>query len=61
MHHAGLSQRNDPYIWFCDESDFITDPRPRRRWMLKGTTPTSLNTGLHIRPSVFGSANPKKD
>jgi len=54
-----LCQRNDLDIWFCDESGFLADPRPRRRWALKGTIPTSPNTGLHMRSSVVGAVNPK--
>lgn len=53
-----LQQRDDLDIWFCDESGFLADPRPRRRWAEKGTTPTSPSTGLHVRTNVVAAVNP---
>ena len=45
-------------IWFCDESGFLADPRPCRRWAEKGTTPTSPTTGLHVRTNVVAAVHP---
>ncbi|MBZ0263834.1 IS630 family transposase [bacterium] len=53
-----LQKRTDIDIWFCDESGFLADPRPCRRWAEKGTTPTTPTTGLHIRANVVAAVNP---
>lgn len=54
-----LEQRDDLDVWFCDESGFLADPRPRRHWAKKGTTPTSPITGLHLRANVVGAVQSK--
>jgi transposase len=54
-----LWKNNEQEIWFADESGFLADPRPRRIWALKGTTPTTPYTGLHVRESVLGAVNPR--
>ena len=46
-------------VWFSDESGFLADSRTKRRLALKGTTPTTPQTGLHIRENVIGSINPQ--
>jgi transposase len=53
-----LLQRDDLNIWFCDESGFLADPRPCRRWAEKGTTPTTPTTGLHLRANVVAAVHP---
>jgi len=53
-----LLKRDDLDIWFCDESGFLADPRPCRRWAEKGTTPTSPSTGLHVRTNVVAAVHP---
>lgn len=45
-------------LWFCDESGFMADPRPKAVYAKKGTTPTCPMTGLHIRESVIGAVQP---
>jgi transposase len=45
-------------IWFCDESGFMADPRPKAMYAKKGTTPTCPATGLHIRENVIGAVQP---
>lgn len=53
-----LMRREDIDIWFCDESGFLADPKPCRRWAEKGTTPTKPGTGLHIRANVAAAVHP---
>jgi len=46
-------------IWFCDESGFEGDPRPRRVIARKGEKPLHQYTGSHIRASVTGAVRAK--
>ena len=54
-----LLEKQDVEVWFGDESGFLADPRPRRIWAKKGTTPTTPATGLHVRESVVGAVCPR--
>jgi transposase len=50
----------DPEIelWFGDESGIEADPRPRRRWVQKGSKPTTPYAGTHLRRNVIGAVCP---
>ena len=52
--------QQDPQVdlWFCDESGFEGDPRPRRTWTKIGKVRTSPYLGEHIRHNVFGAVCP---
>ena len=54
-----LQQDSDVDIWFLDETGIEGDPRPRRRWAKKGSTPTIPYTGNHIRMNVCGMVCPR--
>ena len=45
-------------VWFCDESGFEGDPRPRRTWTKIGKVRLSPYLGEHIRHNVFGAVRP---
>lgn len=45
-------------VWFCDESGFEGDPRPRRTWTKIGKVRVSPYLGEHIRHNVFGAVRP---
>lgn len=45
-------------VWFCDESGFEGDPRPRRTWTKIGKVRLSPYLGEHIRHNVFGAVCP---
>lgn len=51
---------NDPSIrlWFCDESGFEGDPRPRHRWVTPGSKPLLDYRGRHLRENVIGAVSP---
>ncbi|MBX7210602.1 MAG: transposase [Verrucomicrobiaceae bacterium] len=51
--------QQDPLVdlWFCDESGFEGDPRPRRTWTKIGKERTSPSLGEHIRHNVFGAVD----
>ena len=46
-------------LWFCDESGFEGDPRPRRRWAQKGEKARVTKNGDHIRMNVTGMICPR--
>jgi len=45
-------------LWFGDESGIEGDPRPRRRWVQKGSKPTVPYAGTHLRRNVIGAVCP---
>ena len=45
-------------IWYGDESGIEGDPRPRRRWTVRGGRPRVPYVGDHIRTNVIGSVCP---
>ena len=46
-------------LWFCDESGFEGDPRPRHRWVQPGSRPTVPYRGKHLRANVIGAVSPE--
>lgn len=50
----------DPAIktFFGDEAGFEGDPRPRQRWVKRGSRPTQPYYGGHVRQNVVGAINP---
>lgn len=51
---------SDPGIktFFGDEAGFEGDPRPRHRWVKRGSRPTQPYYGGHVRQNVVGAVNP---
>lgn len=51
---------NDPTVelWFGEESGIEGDPRPNRRWVQKGSKPTTPYAGTHLRRNVIGAVCP---
>jgi transposase len=45
-------------LWFGDESGIEGDPRPRKRWVVKGSSPTIPYAGKHLRRNVIGAVCP---
>ena len=45
-------------VFFGDEVGFEGDPRPRQRWVKRGSRPTQGYYGGHIRRNVIGAVNP---
>jgi len=45
-------------FWYGDESGVEGDPRPRRRWALRGSRPKVPYRGDHIRANVVGTICP---
>ena len=50
---------NNIELWFCDESGVEGDPRPRKRWVFKGSKPKIPYAGKHLRRSVIGAVCPQ--
>jgi hypothetical protein len=54
-----LCAQPDVDVWFADESGFDGDPRPRRRWDLKGRKTRATKNGDHLRMNVIGMVCPR--
>ncbi|MGC4013109.1 MAG: IS630 family transposase [Luteolibacter sp.] len=56
-----LELLDDPAVktFFGDEAGFEGDPRPRQRWVKRGSRPTQPYYGGHIRQNVVGAVNPR--
>lgn len=46
-------------LWFGDECGVEGDPRPRPRWVKRGSRPKVGYTGAHLRSSVIGAVAPE--
>jgi transposase len=46
-------------LWYLDETGIEGDPRPRRRWILKGKKGRVTKNGDHIRMNVTGMVCPR--
>ena len=45
-------------VFFGDEAGFEGDPRPRHKWVKRGSRPTQGYYGGHLRRNVIGAVNP---
>ncbi|WP_411847098.1 IS630 family transposase [Roseibacillus persicicus] len=45
-------------VFFGDEVGFEGDPRPRHKWVQRGSSPTQGYHGGHVRQNVIGAINP---
>jgi transposase len=45
-------------LWFADECGIEGDPRPRRRWVQRGSRPRVPYAGTHVRANVIGAVCP---
>lgn len=52
---------DDPaaHVFFSDEAGFEGDPRPRQRWVKRGSKPVSGYAGGHLRTNVVGAISPE--
>lgn len=46
-------------LFFGDEAGFEGDPRPRQKWVKRGSRPTQGYYGGHLRRNVVGAINPE--
>lgn len=55
-----LELLDDPgaLVFFGDEAGFEGDPRPRQKWVKRGSRPTQGYYGGHVRQNVIGAVNP---
>lgn len=56
---AALRTQEDLELWYGDECGMEGDPRPRRRWSVRGSHPKVPYLGDHIRANVLGAVCPK--
>jgi len=60
---ARLSALNDDpkiELWYGDETGIEGEPKPRRRWAMKGSKPRVVHNGDHIRLNILGTVCPRK-
>ena len=46
-------------VFFGDEAGFEGDPRPRHKWVKRGSRPTQSYHGSHVRRNVIGALSPR--
>lgn len=46
-------------VFFGDESGFEGDPRPRQKWVKRGSRPSIGYYGGHVRTNVVGAVSPR--
>lgn len=54
-----LLQDPDSEVFFGDESGFEGDPRPRQKWVKRGSRPSIGYYGGHVRTNVVGAVSPR--
>ncbi len=54
-----LLEKEKVEVFFGDESGFEGDPRPRQRWVKRGSNPTQGYYGGHVRQNIVGAVSPK--
>ena len=55
----GLMNDEDIELWSMDEMGVEGDPRPRRRWAVKGEKTRTTRNGDHLRMNVMGMVCPR--
>jgi transposase len=56
---AELAAEPGNRLFFGDEAGFEGDPRPRQKWVKRGSRPTQGYYGGHLRRNVVGAVNPE--
>lgn len=54
-----LMENENTDVFFGDEAGFEGAPRPRHRWVPRGSSPTQGYHGGHVRQNVIGAINPE--
>jgi hypothetical protein len=49
----GLLENPTCEVFFGDEAGFEGDPRPRHKWVKRGSRPTQSYHGSHIRKNII--------
>lgn len=49
----------DVEFWYADETGIEGEPKPRRTWAIKGSHPTVVHNGDHIRLNILGTVCPR--
>lgn len=54
-----LADDPDIELWYGDETGIDGEPKPRRGWAVKGTRPTIVHNGDHVRLNILGTVCPR--
>jgi transposase len=56
---SSLAEDPDIEFWYADETGIEGEPKPRRSWAIKGSHPTVIHNGDHIRLNILGTVCPR--
>jgi transposase len=56
---SSLAEDPDIKFWYADETGIEEEPKPRRSWATKGSHPTGVHNGDHIRSNILGTVCPR--
>ena len=59
FHLLELLDDPEAEVFFGDEAGFEGDPRPRQKWVKRGSRPTQGYYGGHVRQNVIGAVEPQ--
>jgi transposase len=54
-----LADDPDVELWYGDETGIDGEPKPRRGWAIKGSRPTVVHNGDHVRLTILGCVCPR--
>lgn len=54
-----LAEDENVELWYSDETGIDGEPRPRRGWAIKGSTPRVVHNGDHVRLTILGTVCPR--
>lgn len=54
-----LAEDPDVELWYGDETGVEGEPKPRRRWAMKGSHPKVVHNGDHVRLNILGTVCPR--
>jgi transposase len=53
-----LAKDPEVELWYSDETGVDGEPKPRRRWAMKGSHPKVVHNGDHVRLTILGCVCP---
>lgn len=56
---SSLAEDPDVEFWYADETGIEGEPKPRRSWAIKGSHPTVVHNGDHVRLNILGTVCPR--
>ena len=54
-----LAEDPEADLWYGDETGVEGEPKPRRSWAIKGSSPKVVHNGDHVRLNILGTVCPR--